>query len=166
MNTGLSLLDRASEVCGSDSELARSMGLHRVVIAELRAGKRTFTPETSAELAAIAGLDAREAAIDAIIERSKGTRRWLVLREILGKGLAAGVAAMWLLSYESSSNYDTATMTNDKEPVNSLYIVEYLTLVLCVIRVCYASLLEAKASNSRGSMFINKAIPAKTGAFA
>ena len=156
MNTGLSLLDRASEVCGSDSELARSMGLHRVVIAELRAGKRTFTPETSAELAAIAGLDAREAAIDAIIERSKGTRRWLVLREILGKGLAAGVAAMWLLSYENSSNYDTATKTSDNQPVNSLYIVEYVKSVLRVVWVCFASLLEAKASNSRGSMFINE----------
>lgn len=98
------LIDKASEVCGSDSKLAERMGVHRVVIAEMRSGKRSISPATAAELADIAGEDAREAAIAAILEGAKGTRREGVLRDILGKALAAGVAAMLVISYSEGSN--------------------------------------------------------------
>lgn len=98
------LIDKAAEVCGSDSKLAERMGVHRVVIAEMRSGKRSISPATAAELADIAGDDAREAAIAAILEGAKGTRREGVLRDILGKALAAGVAAMLVISYSEGSN--------------------------------------------------------------
>lgn len=98
------LIDKAAEVCGSDSKLAERMGVHRVVIAEMRSGKRSISPATAAELADIAGEDAREAAIAAILEGAKGTRREGVLRDILGKALAAGVAAMLVISYSEGSN--------------------------------------------------------------
>ena len=98
------LIDKASEVCGSDSKLAERMGVHRVVIAEMRSGKRSISPATAAELADIAGDDAREAAIAAILEGAKGTRREGVLRDILGKALAAGVTAMLVISYSEGSN--------------------------------------------------------------
>ena len=101
------LIDKASEVCGSDSKLAERMGVHRVVIAEMRSGKRSISPATAAELADIAGEDAREAAIAAILEGAKGTRREGVLRDILGKALAAGVAAMLVISYSEGSNSAT-----------------------------------------------------------
>lgn len=94
MQSGQTLIDKASNVCGSDSKLAERMGVHRVVIAEMRNGKRAISPATAAELADIAGDDAREAAIAAIIEGARGTRRESTLRNILGKALAAGVAAM------------------------------------------------------------------------
>ena len=97
------LIDRASEMCGGDSALAEKMGIPRQNVYLMRTGKRPISPATAAELADIAGDDAREAAIAAIIESAKGTRRESVLREILGKALAAGVAAMLVFSYSGDS---------------------------------------------------------------
>ena len=130
MLLAITLLDKASKVCGSDSELARQMGLHRVDISQMRSGKRTITPETAAELADIAGEDAREAAISAILERAKGTRREGVLREVLGKALAAGVAGVLVFSYSADSNSSTVSKRKSEFFVNSIYIVECLRRVL------------------------------------
>ena len=104
----ITLIDKASKVCGGDSALADRMGVKANVISMLRHG-RTITPETAAELADIAGEDAREAAIAAILDRAKGTRREGVLREVLGKALAAGVAGVLVFSYNADSISDTAT---------------------------------------------------------
>jgi len=49
--------------------------------------------------------------VEAVLERSKGTRREGVLREILGKGLVAGVAAMSAFSYSGNSNADTVNQS-------------------------------------------------------
>lgn len=84
MKNNKTLIDKAIKVCGSVNELAERMGVQPNVISMLRGG-RTITPETAAELADIAGEDPREAAIRAIIERAKGTRRGTVLKEILEK---------------------------------------------------------------------------------
>ena len=113
------LIDKASKICGSDSKLAERMGIHRVAIAEMRAGKRAISPATAAELADIAGDDAREAAIAAVIEGAKGTRRESVLREILGKAIAAGVAGLLVFSYK-----DDSTSSTEKIATNDLTIYE------------------------------------------
>lgn len=107
------LIDKASEICGSDAALAIKMGIGQSCISDMRHRGRTITPETAAELADIAGLDARQAAILAIIVRAKGTRREGAMREILGKGLAAGVAAMSLFSYGTVSNSLTVEQSAD-----------------------------------------------------
>lgn len=117
MQSGQSLIDKASEVCGSDSKLAERLGVHRVVVAEMRNGKRAISPATAAELADIAGDDAREAAIAAIIEGAKGTRRESTLRNILGKALAAGVAAMLVISYKDDSTFTMETIAKSDTPV-------------------------------------------------
>lgn len=93
------LIDKASKVCGSDKALAHRMGIYISDVSSLRNGRRPFSPEIAAELADIAGEDAVQAAIDAIIIRAKGTRKEGVMRAVLGKGLAAGVAVVWLLCY-------------------------------------------------------------------
>jgi transcriptional regulator with XRE-family HTH domain len=116
----ITLIDKASKVCGSDSKLAEKMGIHRVAISEMRAGKRAISPATAAELADIAGDDAREAAINAIIESAKGTRRESVLREILGKALVVGVVGMLAISYNGDSISATKKIANK---LDSLYIV-------------------------------------------
>lgn len=118
MQSGQTLIDKASNVCGSDSKLAERMGVHRVVIAEMRNGKRAISPATAAELADIAGDDAREAAIAAIIEGAKGTRRESTLRNILGKALAAGVAAMLVISYKDDLTSTMETIAKSDTPVN------------------------------------------------
>lgn len=114
------LIDRASEMCGGDSALAEKMGIPRQNVYLMRTGKRPISPATAAELADIAGDDAREAAIEAIIESAKGTRRESVLREILGKALAAGVAGMLVFSYSGDSISATEKIANK---LDSLYIV-------------------------------------------
>lgn len=97
------LIDKASKVCGSDSALAERIGIPRQNIYLMRTGKRQVSPATAAELADIAGEDAREATIAAVIEGARGTRREGVLREILGKALAAGVGGMLVFSYSGDS---------------------------------------------------------------
>lgn len=118
MQSGQSLIDKASEVCGGDAALARRMGISRALISLMRSGDRKITPETAAELADIAGDDAREAAIAAIIEGARGTRRESTLRAILGKALAAGVAAMLVFSYKEDSTSTTETIAKSETPVN------------------------------------------------
>jgi len=81
------LIDKASEVCGSDAELALRMGIKVQVVSMLRHG-RTITPETAAELADIAGENVLEAVCQAMLERNKDSRRGSALRKILGKSLA------------------------------------------------------------------------------
>ena len=117
MQSGQSLIDKASEVCGGDAALARRMGISRALISLMRSGDRKITPETAAELADIAGDDAREAAIAAIIEGAKGTRRESTLRAILGKALAAGVAAMLVFSYKDDSTFTMETIAKSDTPV-------------------------------------------------
>lgn len=120
-----SLIDSASEICGGDSALAKRMGVAQSVISDLRHDRRTITPETAAELADIAGVDALQAMADAVIARNKGTRREGVLREILGKALVAGVAGVLVFSYSSDSISATASKTNNAGSFTEIHIVEH-----------------------------------------
>lgn len=110
MESVKTLIDKAAKICGSDEALALRLGTARPNVSLMRSGKRAVSPATAAELAEIAGEDAREAAIAAVLEGAKGTRREGVLREILGKGLAAGVAGMSLIFY---SGEGSAAWKND-----------------------------------------------------
>jgi len=119
------LIDKASKVCGGDSALAEKMGIPRQNVYLMRAGKRPISPATAAELADIAGDDAREAAIAAVIESAKGTRRESVLREILGKAIAAGVAGLLVYSYSGDSISATETIAKAADttlsPIHRIY---------------------------------------------
>lgn len=117
------LIDKASQVCGGDAKLARRMGVAQSVISDMRHRGRSITPVTAAELADIAGEDAREAAIAAVIESTKGTRREGAMREILGKALAVGVAGMLVFSYSDGSNCCMEKTMKSETKVNKLYIV-------------------------------------------
>lgn len=103
MKIAETLIDKASKVCGSDAALARRMGIYPADVSNLRAGKRPLSPELAAEIADVAGEDARQAVIDAIIERNAAGRKGALLKEILGKAIAAGVAAMLVFSYNKDS---------------------------------------------------------------
>lgn len=94
------LIDKAIQTCGSVNELARRLCVSPNVISMMKS-RRTITPVTAALLADVAGEDAREAAIQAVIENAKGTRHEGVLREILGKGLVLGVAGLLVFSYNA-----------------------------------------------------------------
>lgn len=146
MKIGLSLIDRASKMCGSDSKLAEMIGVHRVAIAEMRNGKRRVTPETAAEMASAAGEDAREAALQMMIENAEGTRREGVLREILGKGLALGVAGLLVFSYSGESISKSISETKKPEAVNFLYIVEcHMKKLVYSVAAFFGSLISPQA---------------------
>ena len=93
------LIDNAAKMCGSEAELARRIGTSPAALSHLKHGNREMSPETAALLADIAHMDAREAVIQAIIERNKTGPKAEQIREILGKALAAGVAAVLVFSY-------------------------------------------------------------------
>lgn len=84
MILGLSLLDKASKVCGSDSAMARQLGVQRAFVSDMRNGRVKISPSTAAELAHIAGDDAKKATIYSVIENAQGTRKEDVIKEILG----------------------------------------------------------------------------------
>lgn len=113
----LALIDKAREKCHSDAELARRLGVSKALLSMMRKRQREVTPDIAALLADIAGEDARQAVVDAVIERAAGTERGLMLREILGKALRAGAAGALAISY-------SVPLMNAMETiVNRLYIV-------------------------------------------
>lgn len=126
MKLGQTLIDRAAEVCGSDAALARRMGIYPADVSNLRAGKRPLSPELAAELADIAGQDARQAVIDAVIERNMHSRKGEALRSILGKGLAVGVVGMLAFSYSGDSISATVNAAKPTEtteqPIHRIYL--------------------------------------------
>ena len=99
MNTGISLIDKAVKVCGTEAAVARRLGTSAQSLSHMKHGKREISPETAALLADIAHEDAREAVIQAVIERNRTGPKAEMIREILGKALAAGAAAVLVFSY-------------------------------------------------------------------
>lgn len=77
------LIDKAIKVCGSGKELARRLGVNQTVVSMMK-NDRTISPEMAAILADIAGDNAREAAIEAMVFNAIGTKREALLAEILG----------------------------------------------------------------------------------
>ncbi len=112
------LIDKAIESCGSAAELARRMEIDRAEITRLRQGKRPLSPELAAELADIAGEDAQQAVIDAVIERNAEGRKGALLREILGKGRAVGAVEALAFSYKTGLKSATETAANSAKTVN------------------------------------------------
>ena len=117
MKLGQTLIDKASKNCGSDAALARKMGIYPADVSNLRAGKRPLSPELAAEIADIAGEDARQAVIDAVIERNLNTKKGGVLREILGKALAVGAVGMLGISYSGDSISATKMIASKQDTV-------------------------------------------------
>lgn len=123
MQTLRTLIDKASEMCGGDKELALKLGVYRPDVSAWRSGRRPLSPETAAILADLAHMDPMQAMADAVIERNKGTRLGDTLREVLGKALAAGVAGALVFSYSGDSISAMDQMTKGDAAFTKLYIV-------------------------------------------
>jgi hypothetical protein len=81
------LIDKAAEIAGSDNKLALRLGVSRQLVSNWRHGLKTCTPEDWALLAYIAGLDAEEALIRAVVAKHADTPKGERLLTALGKGL-------------------------------------------------------------------------------
>lgn len=125
MQLGKDLIDSASNVCGGDAALARRLKISKSLLSMMRAGERAVTPAIAAEMADISGQDAREAIVTAVIEGEKKAERRAMLLEILGKGLAAGGAALLASSYSNGVKTVTTnsadSLTKSKQAIHRIY---------------------------------------------
>lgn len=118
MKTAKLLIDAAVKVCGSQAEVARQLGAHPAQVTEWKTGTRPLSPEDAALLADLGNMDARQAVIDAVIERNANSRRGRLLFEILGKAQAAGVAAVLVFFYAAQPSNATAGQIRNHHPIN------------------------------------------------
>lgn len=125
MEYTLTLIDKAAEMCGGQNALAKKLGFSSGTLSDMKHGRKAVSPATAAELADIAGIDVDYAIKLAVLESVKGTRREAKLREILGKGLAAGAVAMLATSYSSAANASLANEAQLSPGLNNVYIVSF-----------------------------------------
>lgn len=87
------LLDKAKKTTGSDYATAKALQIPRTHVSMWRHGDRTCSPEDVAQIAFIAGLEAKKWFIRATLEKHEGTPKGDRLFKALGKSsLAIGAA--------------------------------------------------------------------------
>lgn len=87
MESGLTLIDRAASVCGSRYKLALRLQESESFLSRVARGKSPMPPGLAARMAVIAGVDARAAALEALVSQEKDHEKARAL------ALALGVAA-------------------------------------------------------------------------
>jgi hypothetical protein len=95
------LLDAAKNVTGSDYKTAQAIGTSRMKISDWRAGRQPAPPEDHALIAAVAGLDAEEHLVRAVLAKHRDTPKGERLLSALGNGLraiTAGVTSVFFAS--------------------------------------------------------------------
>ena len=117
------LVDRASKLCKSDSALAKELGCSRSLVCLMKKGERSVTPEMAIILADMLGEDVDLALKQAHIAASVLSKNGGKIREILGKALAAGGAAMLLSSCSGAANASTVQSKMIAGDVTKIYIV-------------------------------------------
>lgn len=125
MQDNKTLIDKAVKICGSDAALCRRIGISPALLSLMKKGERGITPATAIYLADLVNEDATEAMMAAVIDSEKNTARRAMLVEILGKGLAAGGAALLVSSYKTGSrtatNKEADSFTKSKHPIHRIY---------------------------------------------
>lgn len=120
----VALIDKASKICGNDSALAKQLKISKALISMMRSGTRAMTPGIAVALADIAGEDAHAAMAIAVIDGEKMEERRALLMEILGKGLAAGGAALLASSYKkgpkTGSNNELENFTKSEQAIHRI----------------------------------------------
>ncbi len=84
------LIDRASKVAGSDNKLAKLIDAHQQHISQWRSGAKPCPPGDVALMASIAGLDADQWAIRAVVAKYEGTPKGEKLMRVLKASLLTG----------------------------------------------------------------------------
>jgi len=124
-----SLIDEASQLCKSDAELARRVGVPASHICEWRNGKRTVSPETVGFLCDVLELNAEEARrllALAVVGNPKNAKKRGVLRRaffVCVSALALGGVVPALQTRDDQGMIDGVKRT--LEQTNGLYIVAH-----------------------------------------
>lgn len=120
MTYTLSLIDKAAEMCGNISRLSKETGFNEGNLRTARAGKRKLPLEWVPILAELAGEDAREAVARVLAEQLPENSR---AKEILGKVLAAGVAAMLRTTNDLGNGTEKIGSPLDSKGLTTVQIV-------------------------------------------
>lgn len=101
MSTIETLLNAAATKSGSDYKTAKMLGLTPQLICDWRAGRKNAQPEDHALVAALAGFDAEEAMVRAMLAKHANTPKGERLLSVLGNVLRRTGAAATLLLFAS-----------------------------------------------------------------
>lgn len=101
------LIDTASKLTGSDGKLARSIGVSPTLINDWKHGRKRCAPEDVAIIASIAGFNADEWALKAMVWRWEGTPKGDRLMRALGKTLLATGAAVASVGASAAEIYSS-----------------------------------------------------------
>jgi len=144
------LIDKAAEAAGSDYKLAQLLGVPRQMVSDWRNGRRTCTPEDQALIAAVAGLDAEEVLIRAILEKHAGKPKGEKLMQALGNGLrriGEGVTSVFLgsvaLAFLSPGKAEAAQLVTSQTPTGN-HLADTLSLLATMCRTVKLHWLDRK----------------------
>jgi DNA-binding transcriptional regulator YdaS (Cro superfamily) len=84
MESGKTLIDRASSICGSVNALAQRLGENQSFLNKMAHGQKGVSPAIAARLADIAGLDPRDAACAALLAKEKDPETRAELARLFG----------------------------------------------------------------------------------
>jgi len=96
------LLDAAKKKTSSDYKTAKLLGITPARLGDWRAGRQNAQPEDHALIAELAGMDAEEALIRAVLAKHAETAKGEKLLSALGKGLHRITEVATLLIFASA----------------------------------------------------------------
>lgn len=102
MLRGQTLIDKAAQVCGSRYALAKRLGANQGFLSEVANGHKPIPPTLAARLAAIAGEDPRQEALEALAAQEKDPAKRAALTQLFKlaavKGSATAAVLLMLLA--------------------------------------------------------------------
>lgn len=125
------LIPLAREKVHTDRELAARLGVSPVVLAELKSGKRSMSPETTVTLCDVlelSGEETREWVAVAILENPKNKSKLTLLRRALFACWVLGVGTLFSAPNDAQAGTESnaGTLTNaQRTRSDSLYIVAH-----------------------------------------
>lgn len=84
METGQTLIDKASAVCGGLRRLAAEIDENPGFLSLVRNGKKPLPPTMAARIALVARQDARRAVLEAVVSQEKDRKKQIALANALG----------------------------------------------------------------------------------
>lgn len=110
------LIKSASEIAGSQKELASMIGAKPTHISGWKKGTRKVSPEDRAAMAAIAGFDAQAELDRATVEYWAGTPKGAILMRALGKASRATGAVLGFVGASALALFLTSPSTSHASP--------------------------------------------------
>lgn len=120
------LIDKARETCGSDSELARRIGVKPQDLYAIKTGRRPLSPEMVALLADVCELPGNETlhlVAQSIIENPKNAEKAHILRRAFFASLVTFAVVSQGIICDDATASTTSGASNNTYSVDSFYIV-------------------------------------------